>query len=152
MGIAQIDPLRCQTDKRGKKVLQTILASLYTPPPLRAMPMWKHHISKRGFPELSRLLFDKLSICNLYLLTFRYRKEPPFAEGEDPLDRWRQCRPQFSRLWSQAKPTAAHYSPLQPSTAQYSPANPRRVQYRPVQPSIAQYSQEQPSTATKFKL
>ena len=35
--------------QRGKKVPQTILASLY-PPPLRAMPTWKQHISKRGFP------------------------------------------------------------------------------------------------------
>ena len=35
MGIAQIalDPPLCQTGKRAKKVLQTILASLYTPPP-----------------------------------------------------------------------------------------------------------------------
>ena len=44
-------PPFCQTGKRGKKVLQTILASLYTPSlPLRAMPMciWKQHISKRG--------------------------------------------------------------------------------------------------------
>ena len=39
--------------KRGKKVAQTILASLYTPAPpspLRAMPIWKQHISKRVFP------------------------------------------------------------------------------------------------------
>ena len=33
-----------------KKVPQTILASLYIPPPLRAMPIYKQHISKRGFP------------------------------------------------------------------------------------------------------
>ena len=39
--------------QRGKKVpqTQTILASLFTPPPLRAMPIWKQHISKRGFPN-----------------------------------------------------------------------------------------------------
>ena len=43
MGIAQIalDPLLCQTGKRGKKV---------PPPPQRAMPLWKQPISKRGFP------------------------------------------------------------------------------------------------------
>ena len=51
-----------------EKVPQTILASPYTPgqcgkkcpkpswqaftpPPLRAMPIWKQHISKRGFPN-----------------------------------------------------------------------------------------------------
>ena len=51
MGTAQIalDPPLCQTGKRGKKGPQTILASLYTPPPLREMPIWKQHISKRDF-------------------------------------------------------------------------------------------------------
>ena len=39
-----------QTGEHGKKVLQAILGSLYTPAPLRAMPVWKKHISKRGFP------------------------------------------------------------------------------------------------------
>ena len=46
-----LDPPLCQTGKCGKKVPQTILVNLYTPPPLRAMPLWKQHISKRGFPE-----------------------------------------------------------------------------------------------------
>ena len=44
MGIAQIawDPSAlCRTGKRGKKVPQTILA----------MPIWKQHVSKRGFPR-----------------------------------------------------------------------------------------------------
>ena len=27
---------------------------LHTSPPLRAMPLWKHHISKRGFPKPAR--------------------------------------------------------------------------------------------------
>ena len=36
----------------GKKAPQIILASLYTNPPLQAMPIWKQHISKRGFPSL----------------------------------------------------------------------------------------------------
>ena len=39
----------------GKKVPQTILANLY-PPPLWAMPIWKQHISKRGFPYLHTIL------------------------------------------------------------------------------------------------
>ena len=34
----------------GKKVPQTILASPYTPAPLAPMPIWRQHISKRGFP------------------------------------------------------------------------------------------------------
>ena len=71
MGIAQIaldPPPLCQTGKCGKKcpkpswqaltppskvgknVPQAILASLYTPPPLRAIRIWKQHISKKGFP------------------------------------------------------------------------------------------------------
>ena len=33
----------------GKKVFQTILASLSIPPPLWKMPIWKQHISKRDF-------------------------------------------------------------------------------------------------------
>ena len=53
MGIAQIalDPPLCQTGKRGKKVPQTILASLNTPPPLLT---GNAHMEttrfKRGFP------------------------------------------------------------------------------------------------------
>ena len=47
MGSAQIalDP---PSVKRAnvEKVPQTIMASLYNPP----MPIWKQHISKRGFP------------------------------------------------------------------------------------------------------
>ena len=54
LGIAQkaldATPL-CQTGEHGKKVLQAILGSLYTPAPLRAMSIWKQHISKRGFPN-----------------------------------------------------------------------------------------------------
>ena len=52
-------PSLCQTDKRGKKVLQTILASLYTPSlPLRAMPMyiWKQHIFQKGADTLTSIL------------------------------------------------------------------------------------------------
>ena len=60
MGIAQIaldpQPL-CQPGKRGKKVPQTILASPYAPPHLRAMPIWKQLISKRGFPYLIFVIF-----------------------------------------------------------------------------------------------
>ena len=50
VGIAKIavdHPPPCQTGKRGKKVPQTILAIPYTPTPLlRAMSIWKQHISK----------------------------------------------------------------------------------------------------------
>ena len=43
-------PLPLSNGQTWKKVPQTILASLYTlPPPLLAMPIWKQHISKRGF-------------------------------------------------------------------------------------------------------
>ena len=55
MGIAQIALDPSPFVKRanvGKKVPQTILASLYTPLPLRAMPIWKQHISKRGYSWL----------------------------------------------------------------------------------------------------
>ena len=68
-------PLLCQTGKRGKKVPKTILASPYTPgqtwgkcalnhpgkplhpPPIRAMPIRKQHISKRGFLYLRLDIF-----------------------------------------------------------------------------------------------
>ena len=53
--------------------------------------------------ELSRLLIDKLSICNLQLFACRYRKEPILEESEDPLDWWRQRRPQFPTLWRLAR-------------------------------------------------
>ena len=43
--------------QRGKRVPQTILASLYTNPPLRAMPIWKQHISKRGFPYYEKTFY-----------------------------------------------------------------------------------------------
>ena len=44
MGIAQIALDPSSSVKRanvGKKVPQTILASIYTPPPLRSIPIWK---------------------------------------------------------------------------------------------------------------
>ena len=33
----------------------------------------------------------------------RYRKEPILEESEDPLDWWRQRRPQFPTLWRLAR-------------------------------------------------
>ena len=40
-----------EAGKGAKTMPQTILVSLYPPPPLRAMPIWKEYISKRGFPK-----------------------------------------------------------------------------------------------------
>ena len=56
----------------GKKVPRTILASLYTPPltPLRAMPIWKQHISKRGFPKKVALHEENLDRCAYYLVLY----------------------------------------------------------------------------------
>ena len=57
MGIAKIalDPLPprlSQTGKRGQKSAPNHPGKPLHPPPwpLRAMPLWKQHISKRGFP------------------------------------------------------------------------------------------------------
>ena len=54
MGIAQIalDPLGPPSVKRAnvKKSAPDHPGKPYTPPPLRAMPIWKQHISKRGSP------------------------------------------------------------------------------------------------------
>ena len=55
MGIAQIGleppPLLCQTVKRGQKVPQTILASLYTiPPPLTGNAHMETTYLKKGLP------------------------------------------------------------------------------------------------------
>ena len=53
VGIAQIalDPNSVK-QANVEKVPQTILANLYSYTPLiRAMPIYKQHISKRGFPE-----------------------------------------------------------------------------------------------------
>ena len=47
---AQLAPPLCQTDKHGKSAPNHPGKPLH-PPPYRAMPIWKQHISKRGFPE-----------------------------------------------------------------------------------------------------
>ena len=43
-------PPFCQTGKRGKKSAPNHPGKPLHPPPFRAMPIWKQHISKRGFP------------------------------------------------------------------------------------------------------
>ena len=53
MGMAQIaldPPPLCQTGKRGKSAANHAGKPLHNPP-LRAMPISRQHISKRGFPD-----------------------------------------------------------------------------------------------------
>ena len=46
-------PPLCQTDKHGKSAPNHPGKPLHPPPSKRAMPIWKQHISKRGFPQPS---------------------------------------------------------------------------------------------------
>ena len=46
--------------QRGKKKFPKLSLQAFTPsPPLRAMPIWKQHISKRGFPKVNAVLLGK---------------------------------------------------------------------------------------------
>ena len=54
LGIAQkaLDPTPlCQTGEHGKKSAPSNPGKPLHPRPLRAMPIWKQHISKRAFPN-----------------------------------------------------------------------------------------------------
>ena len=53
--LSPLPPL-CQMGKRGKKCPKPSWQALATPPPLRAMSIWKQHISIRGFPKLGEAI------------------------------------------------------------------------------------------------